>query len=183
MSRSNPLRSSIAERLRQKSDAADLSASHAAHARSLRRRLNIKFPALMRWLHIYLSMFGLAAVLFFSVTGITLNHPDWFFGESSRRVEGEGRVDVKWLHLKAPSTSDADPSDATNQVDRFEVVEHLRKVHRITGAVAEFRADESECLVTFKGPGYSADAVIDRSSGRYTVSQQFHGFVAIINDL
>ena len=30
----------------------------------------------MRWLHIYLSMFGLAAVLFFSVTGITLNHPN-----------------------------------------------------------------------------------------------------------
>ena len=48
-------------------------------------------PPSMRWLHIYLSMFGLAAVLFFSVTGITLNHPDWFFGEAERRVEAEGR--------------------------------------------------------------------------------------------
>ena len=38
----------------------------------------------MRWLHIYLSMFSLAVVLFFSVTGITLNHPDWFFGGAER---------------------------------------------------------------------------------------------------
>jgi hypothetical protein len=45
----------------------------------------------MRWLHIYLSMFGLAAVLFFSVTGLTLNHPDWF-GEPERRVSARGQM-------------------------------------------------------------------------------------------
>ncbi len=43
--------------------------------RPFRRRLAIRFAKLVRWLHIYLSMFGLAAVLFFSATGITLNHP------------------------------------------------------------------------------------------------------------
>ena len=31
-----------------------------------------------RWLHIYGSMASLALVLFFAVTGITLNHQDWF---------------------------------------------------------------------------------------------------------
>lgn len=134
----------------------------------------------MRWLHIYLSMFGLAAVLFFSVTGITLNHPDWFFGEAERRTQAEGQINVKWLHLEAPSGTESDP---TRQVAKLEVVEHLRTLHGIKGAVAEFRADENECLVTFKGPGYVADAVIDRSTGRYSVTQQFHGFIAIINDL
>ena len=34
----------------------------------------------MRWLHIYSSMFGLVAILFFSVTGILLNHPSWTLG-------------------------------------------------------------------------------------------------------
>ena len=67
--------------------------------------LAIRFAALMRWLHIYLSMFGLASVLFFSVTGLTLNHPDWFFAGAERRVEAEGRIDPKWLHLDTPAPS------------------------------------------------------------------------------
>ena len=51
----------------------------------------------MRWLHIYLSVFSLAAILFFSVTGITLNHPDWFYAGVERRVEGEG--DRRWKYV------------------------------------------------------------------------------------
>ncbi len=70
----------------------------------------------MLWLHIYLSMFGLAAVLFFSVTGLTLNHPDWFFAGAERSAQAEGRVDAKWLHLDAtrptttPTRRDRSPS-------------------------------------------------------------------------
>ena len=120
-------------------------------------------------------MFGLAAVLFFSVTGLTLNHPTWFFAETSRRVEAEGHLDPKWLH--------ADTSAPAHQVDKLEIVEHLRKTHGIRGALAEFRVDETECLVTFKGPGYAADAFIDRDSGRYEVAQTYHSVVAILNDL
>jgi hypothetical protein len=28
-------------------------------------------------------MIGLAVILFFSVIGLTLNHPDWFFAEKT----------------------------------------------------------------------------------------------------
>ena len=95
MSRSSPPRSSIAASLRRKQvrRTLDLETSYtpASCAGSA-----IRFAKLMRWLHIYLSMFGLAVVLFFSVTGITLNHPDWFFGgaQSSREAEGELRQRV-----------------------------------------------------------------------------------------
>ncbi len=130
----------------------------------------------MRWLHIYLSMFGLAAVLFFSVTGITLNHPDWFFEKAERSVQSEGRLDLKWLHDDVPKTSSRD-------VAKLEVVEHLRKAQGVRGALTEFRVDEQECQVSFKGPGYAADAFIDRETGRYQLTQSYHGFVAILNDL
>ena len=136
----------------------------------------------MRWLHIYLSMFGLAVVLFFSVTGLTLNHPDWF-GEPERRVSAQGRMDPEWLHLDVPVGPPAGEADESRQVAKLEVVEYLRKTHGVRGAVAEFRADEEECTVTFKGPGYAADAFIDRESGRYDLTQTIHGFVAVINDL
>ncbi len=145
--------------------------------------LAIRFAGLIRWLHIYLSMFGLASVLFFSVTGLTLNHPDWFFAGAVRRVEAEGRIDPKWLHIDTPASSSEEEPDPSRRVAKLEVVEHLRKSHGIRGALAEFRAEEAECLVTFKGPGYAADAFIDRASGRYNVSQTYQGFLAVINDL
>jgi len=129
----------------------------------------------MRWLHIYLSMFGLASILFFGATGLTLNHPDWFFAGKESTVQAKGMMEPKWLQA-GPSPSDP------MQVARFEIVEHLRSKHSLRGE-ADFTVDDLECLVTFKGPGYAADATIDRETGKYEVSQTYHGFLAVINDL
>jgi hypothetical protein len=154
------------------------------HRRPLRRRLAIRFAKLVRWLHIYLSLFGLAAVLFFSATGVTLNHPDWFFGEAQRSVQSEGQLDPKLLRLETePATRSDESHDPAVQVSKLDVVEALRRTHGIRGALAEFKVDDAECVVTFKGPGYAADAFIDRDSGRYTLTQSFHGVIAVLNDL
>jgi hypothetical protein len=181
MSRSDPPRSSIAERVRVSSPADG--ATGAVRRRSLRRRLNIRFAAAVRWLHIYLSMFSLAVVLFFSATGLTLNHPDWFYGGVERSTEAEGSVEPKWLHLDPPAAPPGGEPDPEREVARLEVVEHLRKAHGVRGALADFRVDDRECMVAFKGPGYSADAFIDRGSGRYRLTETTHGVVAVLNDL
>jgi hypothetical protein len=185
MSRSDPHRSSIVEKLRRNSPA---QADHPAHRRSVPRSLKIKLVKVTLWLHIYVSMFGLAAVLFFSVTGITLNHPDWFYGNSERQVQAEGQLDTKWLRLSpvtggAAGTESAGEPDRSKEVAKLEVIEQLRKSHRIRGALADFRVDESECTVSFKGPGYAADAFIDRDSGHYNLTETLHGFIAVLNDL
>lgn len=171
MSRSNPPPSPIAKREGPSSPADQPKPA----PRSRRRSWSIRFAALTRWLHIYASMLGLAAVLFFSVTGITLNHPDWFASEAARRVENEGRMPTESLRSEAPGAVDG--------VAKLEVVEHLRREHGVGGALVEFRIDDDECLVAFRGPGYSADAFIDREDGRYTLSQNLQGFVGVINDL
>ncbi len=111
MSRSDPPRSSIVERLRLR-QSSHPAAHPSGQGRSWQRRLNIRFAKLILWLHIYVSMFGLAAVLFFSVTGITLNHPDWFIGEAERQVQAEGQIDLKWLN------SGAAPADADKEKDK-----------------------------------------------------------------
>ncbi|HEV3167478.1 MAG TPA: PepSY-associated TM helix domain-containing protein, partial [Isosphaeraceae bacterium] len=108
-----------------------------AHERTLRRRISIRFAAIVRWLHIYLSMFGLAAVLFFSVTGITLNHPDWFYAQAERSVQNEGQINRKWLHLDSPSASSKATADPSSQIAKLEVVEYLRKAHAVRGALAD----------------------------------------------
>ena len=130
----------------------------------------------MRWLHIYLSMFGLASVLFFGATGLTLNHPDWFFGESETTLSAKGDMNPKWLRLSASSDQNAD-------VDKYEIVEYLRSHHAIRGAVSDLQVQDNECLVMFKGPGYAADATIDRTTGKYAVNQTLHGVLSIVNDL
>ncbi len=65
-----------------------------------------------------------------------------------------------------------------------EVVEHL--LEQSTGSAAlwpNFRVDETECTVTFKGPGYAANTFIDRQTGHYQLSQTYHGLIAVLNDL
>ncbi len=179
MSRSSPPRSSIDEGFQNASEPTSRSAEQPLPSR---RRLAVRTAAVMRWLHIYVSMFGLAAVLFFSVTGLTLNHPDWF-GELESRVSAEGQMALEWLRPEIPVGSIAAESDEPQGVAKLEIVEYLRSNHGVRGAVAEFRVDERECTVTFKGPGYAADAFIDLESGHYDLTQTIHGFIAVINDL
>lgn len=144
------------------------------------RPLKLRIHHAARWLHIYVSMFGLLSVLFFSVTGITLNHPDWFFEGAQSLTHESGEMNLDWVGVPEEIEGDGESAD---DVARLEVVEFLRATHGIKGALAEFTVDEFECAVTFKGPAYSADAYIDREDGTYTLTESYAGFVAVMNDL
>lgn len=127
---------------------------------------------LSRWLHIYLSMVSFAVVLFFSFTGLTLNHPNWFGGDKQLVVKNKGKLNVNWVN-----------QPDTNKIAKLEIVEFLRKNYAVKGLVSEFRIDDVEVSVSFKGPAYSCDAFIDREKGTYQVSQIKMGIVAVMNDL
>ncbi len=127
----------------------------------------------MRWLHIYASMLGLATLLFFSVTGLTLNHPDWMWGGQRRELRLSGRLNPAWLAPGGDETS----------VDRLAVAEELRRSHGLRGLVDDFRVDDAECSVAFKGPGSSADVLIRRDTGAYELTVATEGFLALVNDL
>ena len=123
-----------------------------------------------RWLHIYASMTSFVIVFFFAVTGWTLNHADRFGGRE-KTTKMTGAVDSRWT-----STGSAD-------VARLEIVEALRRAHHVSGAVTDFRTEDEDVSITFKGPGYSADAFIDRKTGKYELTESRLGVVAIANDL
>jgi hypothetical protein len=142
-------------------------AAAAANARSVWRRRIAKHS---RWLHIYISMFSCAVVLFFAVTGLTLNHADWFAGAEETR-ELSGVVNAAWTN-----TDVREPA-------RLEIVEFLRATHGLTGAVTDFRSEDTQLSVSFKGPGRSADVFIDRASGTYQLTETRQGLVAVVNDL
>lgn len=155
-------------------------------SKKVSKPLKLRIANWARWLHIYVSMFGLLSILFFSITGITLNHPDWFFSGAQSLRHEEGQMEAEWLGLQGAEDNDeldAEAEDEADAVAKLEVVEHLRNTHGIRGALTEFTIDEFECVVAFKGPGYSADAYIDREDGTYTLTESYAGFVAVMNDL
>jgi hypothetical protein len=157
--------------------------ANAPKAKKESKSLKLRIANWARWLHIYVSMFGLLSVLFFSITGITLNHPDWFFSGAQSLRHEEGQMVAAWLGLQATEGVEAETEAKSDTVAKLEVVEHLRNTHGIRGALSEFTVDEFECVVAFKGPGYSADAYIDREEGTYTLTESYAGFVAVMNDL
>ena len=124
-----------------------------------------------RWLHIYLSMFSFVIVLFFSLTGLTLNHLDWF-PEKEVLNELDGRLNPAWVN-----------ATDTAKVKKLEIVEFLRASHQVKGQLNDFRIDESECSISFQGPGYTADVFVDRTKGSYHLSERSLGVIAWANDL
>jgi len=103
-------------------------------------------------------------VLFFAATGLTLNHADWFTAAHKPTLV-KGRI-----ILKNVSSQDA-------------IVRYFRSAHGIKSALADYRADDTEIDLSFKGPGYLADVSIDRATGQYQLAETKLGAVAILNDL
>jgi hypothetical protein len=134
--------------------------------------MNKKFIAkASRWLHIYLSMFSFVIVLFFSITGLTLNHADYFQNKTTV-TNTKGKLNVQWVN-----------ATDTLQIKKLEIVEFFRNTYKVKGAVADFIIDGSEISFSYKAPGYEADVFITKEDGSYTLTQTSQGFIGFLNDL
>ena len=123
-----------------------------------------------RWLHIYLSMFSFIALLFFAITGITLNHTERFT-DQQHTTSSKGEISKVFL------------SADTNHIKKLEIVEFLRNKYLIKAPLKDFIIDEYQCIISFKGPGYGADIFLDREKALYEISETSTGLVGILNDL
>jgi uncharacterized protein len=131
------------------------------------RPWRLRLQGWVRWLHIYTSMVSLIVVLFFSLTGITLNHPDWLFGTEEVRSEYTGALPANW---RTGST-----------VDWFVVAEDIRATHGVKGKAIDQQSTDTDASLRFAAPGYTADALIEQN-GNYTLRVSSQGWVAALND-
>jgi uncharacterized protein len=125
-----------------------------------------------RWtriVHVYTSLACFVIVLFFALTGITLNHPNWAFGGSLKQTTITGTMPPSW---KSGTT-----------VNWFRVAEFLRATQNLHGAAVNETSDDQQASISFKGPGYGADTFVDMTSGTYTTTVETQGLVAVMNDL
>lgn len=113
-----------------------------------------------RFLHVYLTLFGFALLLFFAVTGFMLNHEDWF----APRQTTKGKIPANLL-------GDAE--------DREAIIDKLREDFLVQGDVGTFAHDlESNTYrIVFRTPSNATTAVIHRESGETEVTRDMTGAI------
>jgi hypothetical protein len=107
-----------------------------------------------RWLmksarlaHLVLSMLGLLVLLLFGLTGLILNHPDWFdHYDSPQETTHSGELPAKLV--KKP-------------LNQLLVVEHLRSEYGVTEPLYKFAERETGATVLFSAPGREHQFTID----------------------
>ncbi|PSW20313.1 peptidase [Photobacterium sanctipauli] len=145
----------------------------------------LKSKAVQLWarrLHIYISMALLLVVLFFSVTGITLNRPGLFVNS---------QPEVETLFIEVPETILA--SGQTAYVpDEQQLLNFLEAEAKISGMPSKMEVFteiedgelfEGEVSLNYKGPGFDATVYIDLTTREAEIEKSHYGAVAVLNDL
>lgn len=136
------------------------------------RRRRPRSAVWQRWsriVHAYASMIALLLVLFFGITGITLNHPEWTFGDEPTTTTETGTFDFE----VAP--------DGTT--DYLAASEALRDQYGISAPVSDYQTTGEQASISYRAPGYAADATFSTATGEYRVTIEQQGFVGVMNDL
>jgi len=121
-----------------------------------------------RYIHMYLSLFGLVLLLFFAVTGFMLNNPDWFGIEETQ----------------TRTSSITLPPALVASGDKLALVEKLRKDAGVTGFLDSIDTSDAKSLyLSFKSPGQKFDVQVAKATGETSVSHEWHGFLGRITEL
>ena len=133
-----------------------------------------------RRLHIYVSMALLALVLFFAITGVTLNRPELFVAEPTS-ASYEVQVPMELLF-----------SESKINVDQNGLVAFLKQATPLKGAASGFDSYteyedgeliEGELSADFKAPGYNGSLFLDLSNQVAQIDTTDYGLIAELNDL
>lgn len=131
---------------------------------------------IVRVLHIYTSMFMLLIMLFFTLTGLTLNHRDWLPEAPAADVQ-ELSLPSSLLHLERWSEL---PLQQAELVRRW-----LFDTQAVYGNQVSYdwQADEQVLVIDVKRPGGYSLVEVMPEEGVALLEQQSYGVVAVLNDL
>jgi hypothetical protein len=143
---------------------------------------NKKVQLWARRLHIYISMSLLLIVLFFSITGITLNRPYLFVKK---------QAEIQQTTLLLPSTLFSS-NKGKYSPDKNVLLSYLNEQGKLSGTPSEMQMFtevedgvliEGEISLDYKGPGYSSTVFIDMVTQQASIETTNYGLVAVFNDL
>jgi hypothetical protein len=135
-------------------------------------QINKNTLSVSRLIHVYVSMALLTLLLFFSVTGITLNHPEWFSENQADIEEIELTVDLKLIN---------NPPLSLEQITK--VVEVVEQELTISLSNAVIESTRDELFFSIKKAGENTAITLDLASGELFFERTDYGLWALLNDL
>ncbi|QDO83955.1 peptidase [Shewanella psychropiezotolerans] len=126
--------------------------------------------SIARTIHIYVSMALLILMLFFAVTGITLNHPEWF----DSNQEGAQYSEV-------PLPDYLITSQSNEEQWRAALGHWMKSQWSVDMTQAQF--SEDEISLVHKAPGTYQVFTLDLLDNRVFVESHHYGAIAVLNDL
>jgi hypothetical protein len=109
-------------------------------------------------------------LIFFSVTGITLNHLDWVSSTKDPKL-WQGEVDQIVLQNFTPPANDS-------------LLRWMQNKHSlVTASNIEWDEDAQEVLLDYPYPAGYAYVIVNVSNGQYSIDYQIGSFWQTVNDL
>lgn len=133
--------------------------------------INRKLLQWSRTVHIYFSIALFLILVFFALTGITLNHATFFTGEPQVTVQ---RVD---------GLPDLPLDEDRIIADSPELAQFLREEFGLSRSVVELDAVGDVLFVDYRAPGRSGLLEIDVATGTAQYEFTNYGLIATLNDL
>jgi hypothetical protein len=134
-------------------------------------RWKIEFYRQCRLWHGYLSAFAFLSLMFFSLTGLLLNHPEWLKQEEAQPQES--RVTVSRDAI----------ATAMNMDDKPRALAELLSAKGVSGLYASGEVEDGEAYLRFEGISGNASAVLDIKTGAAEITTRKADTVTILNDL
>lgn len=129
------------------------------------------FYRLCRMLHAYLSAFAFLALIFFSATGLMIDHPEW--------LQGRGRETEFKLTLPPAALAEArgakDPNAALAAV--------VAKMTPLAGVYRSGEAEDAQVDLRFEGVKGSSTVLVDTRTGQADVTIERPTALTVIGDL
>ncbi|TWX66103.1 PepSY-associated TM helix domain-containing protein [Colwellia sp. C1TZA3] len=134
-----------------------------------------KILTFARLIHVYVSMALLTLLLFFSVTGITLNHPEWFSDHQAQVMEKELTIES----IGALAITNDNISNAQQKV----IMKKIEKALSISLLNVKPELMSGELFYSIKQAGENASIAVDLTTGDVYYQQTHYGWWAMLNDL
>ena len=138
----------------------------------LRSALARRVFMVCRWMHIYISSALFALLIFFCITGITLNHPQWF---------SKGEVNVQVFDLPMNVVSKL---QTTESMSAGPLLKYLEGTFNLTKPRSvEWALEEDEVTVDYSLPAGYAFVIANITTGETEIEYQQGSFILLLNDL
>ena len=124
-----------------------------------------------RYVHGWLSAFAFLVLIFFALTGLFLNNPDWFKSsaqEQTHQISIPQEVLEKIQHQENPSMA---------------LLDYIRQKQSIVGRYRSSEVLDDEVMIRLESPAGTTDISVLLDTGEAEITQKSATLVSVLNDL